>query len=82
MIIYSVQCSHGHVFDEWFSNSADYDTKAEAGEIACPACGDSQISKAIMAPSVARGGAGSAPDFPSCPAGGCAGGGCSFANGF
>ena len=82
MIIYSVQCSHGHVFDEWFSNSGDYDAKAAAGEIACPACGDAKVSKAIMAPSVARSGAKSVPDMPSCPMGGCAGGGCSFANDF
>ena len=54
MIIYSVQCSHGHVFDEWFSNSADYDSKAAVGEIVCPDCGDLQVRKAIMAPRVAK----------------------------
>lgn len=76
MILYSVQCSHGHVFDEWFSNSADYDAKAAAGEIACPDCGDTGISKAIMAPNVAK----AAAPAPQCPAGGCGGGGCAFAN--
>ena len=79
MILYSVQCSHGHVFDEWFSNSADYDDKAAAGELKCQECGDPHISKAIMAPRVAK--AAAAP-APQCPAGGCGGGGgCAFANG-
>ncbi|OIR07921.1 hypothetical protein GALL_97840 [mine drainage metagenome] len=78
MIRYSVQCSQGHVFDEWFSNSADYDVKAAAGEIACPDCGDHQISKAIMAPSVAKSAAAPAA---ACPVSGCAGGGCPFSGG-
>jgi len=79
MILYSVQCSHGHVFDEWFSNSSDYDIKAAAQEITCPECGDTAISKAIMAPNVSTSAA-PAP-APQCPAGGCGGGGCAFANG-
>jgi hypothetical protein len=77
MILYSVQCSHGHVFDEWFSNSADFDVKAAAGELGCPECGDTAITKAIMAPSVAKT---AAAEPPRCPAGGCQGG-CAFANG-
>jgi hypothetical protein len=79
MILYSVQCSHGHIFDEWFDNSADYDAKAAAGEIACPDCGDRQVSKAIMAPSIGKT---AAPEPRGCPAGGCAAAGCPMANGF
>jgi hypothetical protein len=78
MILYSVQCSHGHVFDEWFDNSSDYDAKAAAHEIACPDCGDHDIGKAIMAPRVGKG----AAEPPSCPMGGCQGGNCAFANDF
>jgi hypothetical protein len=81
MIIYSVQCSQGHGFDEWFDNSADYDAKALAHAIVCPTCGDTHITKGIMAPNVAK--ASAAAPMPSCSApGGCAGGGCAFANGF
>ena len=79
MIRYSLQCSHGHVFEEWFSNSADYDAKAPAGQITCPDCADTQISKTILAPSVAKSTA-SAPAHPGCPVSGCQGGGCAFAN--
>jgi hypothetical protein len=78
MIVYSVQCAHGHVFDEWFSNSADYDAKAAAGQVACPTCGDTRVSKAIMAPNVAKSAA-PAP-MPHCPMGGCQGGACAFAH--
>ena len=78
MIVYSVQCSHGHVFDEWFSNSADYDAKAAAGEITCPDCGDLRISKAIMAPRVAK----TAEPSGCAAAGTCQDRGCAFANNF
>ncbi len=80
MIRYTLQCSHDHVFEEWFSNSADYDAKAPAGEIACPECGDTQISKTIMAPNVAKATAKTAPVHPGCPVSGCQGGACAFAN--
>lgn len=78
MIRYSLQCGQDHQFEEWFSNSADYDAKAAAGELSCPDCGDTHVRKAIMAPSIGK----SAPaPAPACPSGGCQGGGCPFANG-
>lgn len=78
MILYSVKCSHGHQFDEWFRNSSDYEEKAQAHGIVCPTCEDRDVTKAIMAPSVAKS---SAPaPMPSCQ--GQCGGNCSFADGF
>lgn len=84
MIRYALNCGQGHTFEEWFSNSADYDTKAEAKALTCPECGDSAVTKAIMAPSVASGPKSSAPmSAPPCGmGGGCAGGACGFANSF
>lgn len=55
MIRYDLVCARGHEFDAWFASSAAYDAQAEAGDVTCPVCGDSAISKAIMAPAVARG---------------------------
>lgn len=83
MIRYSLQCGEGHAFDDWFSNSADYDGKAAAGELACPECGGKDVRKAIMAPNVASS-AKAAPAPAPCgmPAGGCGGGACAFANDF
>jgi hypothetical protein len=78
MILYSVQCSRGHVFDEWFDNSAQFDTRAGAHDIACPDCGDRQVTKAIMAPAIGK----AASEPQQCPVGGCQGGNCPFATGF
>ncbi len=74
MILYSLQCAHGHVFDEWFANSGEYDARHAAGQLVCPECGTAEVSKAIMAPRVAK----AAPvPAPACTPGGC--GGCAFA---
>jgi len=77
MIRYSLQCADGHGFEEWFSNSADFDAQKAAGTLTCPECGGKNVDKGIMAPSVAKASA-SAP-APACPPQGC--GGCAFAGG-
>ncbi|MDA8232046.1 MAG: DUF1178 family protein [Magnetospirillum sp.] len=79
MILYSLQCAKGHVFDEWFANSAEYDSRSAAGTLTCPECGGGDVSKAIMAPRVAKsaGEPAPAPAAPTCMPGGC--GACSFA---
>ena len=76
MIHYSLRCPQDHRFDEWFDNSGDYETKAAAGAIACPTCGDSKIDKAIMAPNVSGAGKPADPPPPACGMPGCAGGMC------
>lgn len=52
MILFELRCAQGHVFEAWFRDSATYEQQAEAGEIACAICGDSSVSKALMAPAV------------------------------
>lgn len=52
MIVYSVKCANGHVFDGWFGSSASFDSEVEAGECVCPECGSTKIEKAPMAPAV------------------------------
>lgn len=52
MINYSLSCAKGHEFDGWFRNSDAFDAQAEKQEIACPYCGDRDVSKAVMAPAV------------------------------
>lgn len=89
MIRYRLMCSQEHVFDEWFDNMADYDTKKADAAIACPDCGDTSVEKTIMAPSLAGAGDGSMGQVRSrkdaepaaCGTGGCAtGGGCPMAS--
>ncbi|MBL6933963.1 MAG: DUF1178 family protein [Alphaproteobacteria bacterium] len=53
MILFDLKCTSGHVFEAWFRDSVNFDVQAEAGEITCPYCGDDEISKAPMAPSLA-----------------------------
>ncbi|MCJ8157612.1 DUF1178 family protein [Sphingomonas sp. LaA6.9] len=54
MIVFDLRCaSSGHVFESWFGSSADYEDQRARRLIACPLCGDADVSKAVMAPNVA-----------------------------
>jgi hypothetical protein len=53
LIRYSLICDHGHAFEGWFSESADFDRQKESGFLSCPVCASVAISKTLMAPSVA-----------------------------
>lgn len=55
MIRYALICENGDEFEAWFGSIADYDRQAEKGQIGCPVCGDARVSKAPMAPAIARG---------------------------
>ena len=55
MIHYQLQCRHGHGFDGWFRDSAAFDTQAARGLLACPSCADTAVTRALMAPAVAKG---------------------------
>lgn len=52
MIRYALECANEHVFEEWFDNMADFDSKAANGALSCPDCGDSHVHKTLMAPSI------------------------------
>lgn len=53
MILYDLRCAQDHLFEAWFRDSAAYDAQAGAGVIACPLCGDTDVTKAPMAPRLA-----------------------------
>ena len=53
MIVFDLKCGKDHVFEAYFADSATYEQQAEAGEIACPYCGDVKVAKAPMAPNIA-----------------------------
>lgn len=53
MIVFDLKCDSGHVFEAWFGSSDDYEGQKARGLVTCPMCGDSGITKAVMAPAVA-----------------------------
>ena len=55
MIVFDLHCAQHHRFEAWFKDGAAFDRQAAAGEVACPECGDATITKAPMAPRLARG---------------------------
>ncbi|MFT4149866.1 MAG: DUF1178 family protein [Paracoccaceae bacterium] len=52
MIRYALKCPSDHGFESWFQSSEAYEALRRAGHVACPACGSTQVEKALMAPSV------------------------------
>jgi len=55
MIVYDLLCEEGgHRFEGWFGSSQDFDTQQQRGLLACPQCGGQRVSKALMAPNLAR----------------------------
>ena len=56
MIHYQLRCSADHTFDGWFRDSAAFDLQAQHGLVSCPACGDTKVNRALMAPRIAKGG--------------------------
>ncbi|QGP80931.1 DUF1178 family protein [Sphingobium sp. CAP-1] len=69
MIVFDLKCgSQGHVFEAWFGSSADYESQKARGLIACPLCGDMDVTKAVMAPAVGAKGNSRADVVPAAPA--------------
>jgi hypothetical protein len=52
MIKYSLNCPKGHVFEGWFRSSDAFDGEVKRRRVACPACGATKVTKALMAPNL------------------------------
>lgn len=52
MISFRLACDKDHVFDGWFTSSADFEAQNERGLIQCPQCGSANVEKTLMAPAV------------------------------
>lgn len=68
MIHYQLRCSQQHEFDGWFRDSAAFEQQAARGLVDCPVCGDTQVTRALMAPALSRGEAAAPPPAPPAPA--------------
>jgi hypothetical protein len=54
MIKYQMRCSDGHLSEIWFRDSASCDEQVAARRVSCPVCGGDEMTKALMAPRVAK----------------------------
>jgi len=52
MIQYALKCAHDHKFESWFKSASAFDGLVASGLVNCPICGDTDIQKTLMAPSV------------------------------
>ena len=52
MIRFSMKCNNDHSFDSWFQSSDAFEKLANSGLLSCIHCGDSNISKSLMAPKI------------------------------
>jgi len=54
MIKYAVRCANTHEFEGWFKDSATFDAQSKSGDIVCPHCGNTKVTKAPMAPNISK----------------------------
>jgi hypothetical protein len=52
MIRYKLACPKSHEFEVWFPSSDACEAQIARKLVACPTCGSTKVSKALMAPSV------------------------------
>ena len=63
MIRFALKCSREHQFESWFASAEAFDKLQAAGMVACAVCGDSSVSKSIMAPRISgKSGSDAAPE--------------------
>ncbi len=54
MIHYQLRCRQDHGFDGWFPSSAAFEMQAASGLLECPVCGDVEVERGMMAPSLPK----------------------------
>ncbi|MGE5865156.1 MAG: DUF1178 family protein [Rhizobacter sp.] len=52
MKVLNLRCALDHTFEGWFASEADFQSQLERGLVACPLCGDAQVSKLPSAPRI------------------------------
>lgn len=54
MIRYRLQCAAKHEFEGWFRNADAFDRQAKRNLVVCPSCASTEVTKALMSPSVVK----------------------------
>jgi hypothetical protein len=68
MIRYNLRCDAGHAFESWFQNSSAYESQEKRKLVGCPACGSTNVERAIMAPQIVSKKKDRAEPAPAAPA--------------
>ena len=55
MIVYNLLCDNAHRFEGWFTSPEAFLHQHDAGQLSCPVCGSSQVSRRPSAPYVQTG---------------------------
>jgi hypothetical protein len=50
MKVLDLRCAHDHRFEGWFGSEADFTDQLERRLVACPLCGDAEVSRVPSAP--------------------------------
>ncbi len=50
MKVFNLSCDQQHAFEGWFASTEAFDAQLAAGEVQCPVCGSTAVSKALSAP--------------------------------
>jgi len=48
--VFNLHCEQGHAFEGWFASAEAFDAQLAGGQLQCPVCGSTAISKALSAP--------------------------------
>ncbi len=64
MKVFRLSCAHGHGFEGWFASSQEFDRQQAAGEVHCPVCEESRVTKLPSAPYVNTGARGGQETLP------------------
>lgn len=52
MIVFDLRCDSNHLFEGWFQSGRSFEAQSVAGQVECPFCGSTTVSKSLMAPHI------------------------------
>jgi hypothetical protein len=61
MIVFELECGHGHRFEGWFEGGEAFESQLSGGMIVCPYCENTDIRKVMSPVAVRKSSPGTAP---------------------
>jgi hypothetical protein len=52
MIVFDLECEHGHTFEGWFGSSDDFESQRNRKLVQCPICDTPKVTKKLSAPRI------------------------------